>query len=656
MRWGTVLAVLLAAVQIGRAQLVILSPAGGETMFGGMTTVIRWTGTPPGTLHDVDFSIDGGATWLPIAAGVPGTSITWGPVPGLPTTTAHIRVIARAGAAQNSFVRLVDPAGLSDGPGYSASWSPDGKRVVTGSDSGYVTIYDAMTGAKLVQQRINNEDVPTQASLRVHRVQYDPAGAFIACYTNDDSVALCDPNTLAVTARWPTNIPSRPNFATDRGMDIHPTLPLIAISGDFITRVFDLAGNIVTEFRPFPISTNGFIQWHPDGDRLVVSGLSGLAVLQQSTASVLRVRSDGEHGGYFKISPNGQRVTAFGSAGTQPGRKWTIFDIDSLNPIDSFIPPTNFSGIALDYYPDGSLALERQPTGSTSIIEHRSGVDLSFIDTISTQYAYNDLQISPDPNYLVVEAFEGATVIGPRIAAVADTAVSNRFSITTTFSDSLITLAIDTVRTTTNSAIMPALRMLTRNDTAMGNANTMQVTISWNASMAVPINGIGPGTITGTRRSVTMTVPTRPVSDNILATVDMHTALGLDSATAITIDNVTGVRDPSRLKTIDGYLLLTDICRSGGSRFVNGNGTTQMRVHPNPSGGSSVAVEITTIEDGPVRILVSNSLGQQVYQRAQASLAGTQEFVLNTVLAPGTYNAVAVTPTMVLHTTILVLP
>jgi hypothetical protein len=153
-----------------------------------------------------------------------------------------------------------------------------------------------------------------------------------------------------------------------------------------------------------------------------------------------------------------------------------------------------------------------------------------------------------------------------------------------------------------------------------------------------------------------MTVHTRPVSDNILATVDMHTALGLDSATAITIDNVTGVRDPSRLKTIDGYLLLTDICRSGGSRFVNGNGTTQMRVHPNPSGGSSVAVEITTIEDGPVRILVSNSLGQQVYQRAQASLAGTQEFVLNTVLAPGTYNAVAVTPTMVLHTTILVLP
>ncbi len=644
------------------AQLTVNNPSGGETLTPGSSYLIRWTDAVPGALYDLDYSRNGGSTWLPVSRGVSGTSYLWVPIPADNSTSCRIRVIRKATAANSGVVRLVDPAGLADGPGYSPSWSPDGQRVVTGSDSGYVTVYDAFTGTKLLQARINSVDVPTQNVLRVHRVQYDPTGSWIACYTNDDSLAILDATSLQVLTRWHTGISSIPNQANTRGMDIHPSQPWIAISNVGGAKIFDRTGVQLAAFVVFGGNSHPFIQWHPDGERLVVSGFpQGIAVLEASTQAIQRVRNDGEMYGCFRISPDGSRLAAVSGTLLQPSRKWTLFDVSNLNPVDSFLPTTSFGSAAHDYLSDGRIVIGRSPSGSTSIVERRSGADLSLLDSIGREYTASDLQASPNPDYIVLESYTGATVIGPaRAGAPADTAISALFSIVASApSDSLLRLAIDTVRTTTNQRISPALRMLSRSDSALGSATTIQVVVSWDASMAAPAGSTPVGTIAGGRRTITLDVPTTPVNGTVLDEIELHTALGLRNVTDLRIDQVLGLADPTRLVTTNGLLELTDICVEGGSRYVNGDGTLSVVARPNPAYGGLVQIDVSTIEQGVHRLTVVNALGQVVHEVALECrvpiVPGTQTYSINAnLLEQGAYCLRLESPTTIYRTMLLV--
>jgi hypothetical protein len=78
----------------------VLSPNGGETVTAGQSLPIQWTVTGA-SQQRVQFSIDNGATWNPIATGLPGTatSTTWS-IPsnlvpfGLSQVFALVRVVA----------------------------------------------------------------------------------------------------------------------------------------------------------------------------------------------------------------------------------------------------------------------------------------------------------------------------------------------------------------------------------------------------------------------------------------------------------------------------------------------------------------------------------------------------------------------------------
>lgn len=78
----------------------VVSPAGGELWLVGSTQAIRWNATDtnnaPLASVDLAYSLDGGASWTPIASAIPDTgSFNW-TVPAGATDGALVRVTARA--------------------------------------------------------------------------------------------------------------------------------------------------------------------------------------------------------------------------------------------------------------------------------------------------------------------------------------------------------------------------------------------------------------------------------------------------------------------------------------------------------------------------------------------------------------------------------
>ncbi len=73
----------------------------------------------------------------------------------------------------------------SDGPVFSVAFSPDGKRIISGSMAGTVKVWDSATGAELMTLREHSD--------RIWSVAFSPDGKTIAAgteKTGDDSIKL----------------------------------------------------------------------------------------------------------------------------------------------------------------------------------------------------------------------------------------------------------------------------------------------------------------------------------------------------------------------------------------------------------------------------------------------------------------------------------
>ncbi len=80
-------------VVVDVASTGIAAPIGGENFVHGTAPVLSWFGFSSSV--KVDYSLDDGVTWEPIASGVSGTSMLWA-VPNTPSYTARIRVTSEA--------------------------------------------------------------------------------------------------------------------------------------------------------------------------------------------------------------------------------------------------------------------------------------------------------------------------------------------------------------------------------------------------------------------------------------------------------------------------------------------------------------------------------------------------------------------------------
>jgi len=105
---------------------VVTTPAGGENLVGLRTTTVSWNGIEPPV--DVEYSVDGGSEWLPIASGVNAYATQWR-VPHFPTATAFVRVRKAAQPNVMAVSRLFSIAAVRQGAQLQSRntwWRPNG--------------------------------------------------------------------------------------------------------------------------------------------------------------------------------------------------------------------------------------------------------------------------------------------------------------------------------------------------------------------------------------------------------------------------------------------------------------------------------------------------------------------------------------------------
>ncbi len=95
----------------GGGSLKLLAPNGGESLATGSTSTIQWEAPAAAVTFDLQYSIDNGTTWKPVATGVTGTSYDWD-VPLMPgnKTKAKVRITAYNGSHSKT------GTDVSDGP------------------------------------------------------------------------------------------------------------------------------------------------------------------------------------------------------------------------------------------------------------------------------------------------------------------------------------------------------------------------------------------------------------------------------------------------------------------------------------------------------------------------------------------------------------
>lgn len=589
-------------------QLTVTTPNGGEVYTVGQTVTLRWSGTAFPDSVRIEYSTNAGATWTEIVRNWQQTSYRW-LVPNTPSTQCLLRVTGPLRSAGTGVVQLRDQSRPQPVSHNSIDLTNDGTRAVVADEDGYVMLFDAVSGALLSKQLIQSQ---TGLGARVVRAVLSSDETWIAALTENDSVFVLRMPDLAVLEQWSTGIPKRVSLE-DRWIATQPNGTRIGVSSFTHSRTFERNGTVVADITALNTSSNTCIDWTPDGTQVVV-GSGNQGHVRSNATSGATLLSYPAPAFYGFVSPNGQYL-ASQAKNTQAV---LVRDLATGATVGTIPSAPGILPFGLAWLPNNTLVRCTGPIGG---VLERYAADGTFIDTLTKQ-----------PFTLGTPTFNGAgDVIGAAssgFSAVIRTAgtstqeqdVSNAvWEIRAAVVSDTATLRIDSVSTTTLQDVRVPIHLTPSNATILNGVTSLDVTIAWNATMAVENGGTSAGSVVNGVRTVQMNVPVTPTTGDIVGYLDLRTALGTDSVTSLRIVDVTGVSDPTRIVRINGKLLLTDLCTSGGARFMNGDGVASMMIR---SDGSVLRMSWNTIEDGAHDILVMDIMGRVMYQQAMELRAG----------------------------------
>jgi hypothetical protein len=129
--WGSLTGTFSGAVYLDEATplsgsgVIVEQPNGGENWYTGSTHDIIWSTNLSDV--DIDYSTNGGSTWIPIAAAILGTTYPW-TVPNTPSSNCIVRVSGYAGDTFEDFSD--DPFTITSSPMITVTSSPPGRSIV----------------------------------------------------------------------------------------------------------------------------------------------------------------------------------------------------------------------------------------------------------------------------------------------------------------------------------------------------------------------------------------------------------------------------------------------------------------------------------------------------------------------------------------------
>ena len=311
--------------------LEVTAPSGGESFVAGTTTTIEWTNTLPQHYVSIDFSADGGSTWMPLTESASGNSWDW--ITGPETTTGGKVRVQRTVLADAS----VEILNGHIGPVYSSAVLADNYSVVTGGQDGTVRLWSIEDGSYIKQLGTHIGWVWTLAA--------HPNENVVASGSHDGSVRVWDASSgirrgtyLADSRVWTVS------FSPDGSLmavGSENSLTLVSYPALSLIRTVNLQGSRVQTAK-----------FSPDGTLLVVGEGSSAAIRRVSDLSVLQRFSDHTATVYTAtFSPDGQ--TAYSGGADRQIMSWEV----ATGTVVSKSAPLLGSVLDLDISFDGATIL-----------------------------------------------------------------------------------------------------------------------------------------------------------------------------------------------------------------------------------------------------------------------------------------------------------
>lgn len=208
------------------------------------------------------------------------------------------------------------------------------------------------------------------------------------------------------------------------------------------------------------------------------------------------------------------------------------------------------------------------------------------------------------------------------------------------------TLRIATVRSPIGQEVSVPITLTKTTNMNLTQVSQIEARLRVNGRILTPTAGTPMGSygLDG-MRVFTVTVPIKQ-TDSVATTLHFLTSWGNDTSSVIYVDSLI-YADTLVFKTINGEVVLSDICRQGGARLLNlkpqGAG---VRIAPQPASGSTTAV-ISIVEAGRTKLELIDINGSLVVTVVDRVMQGGSWFVpLDLTSIPnGSYMLVLSTPT-----------
>lgn len=403
--------------------LTVLTPNGGEVFKAGSTVPIHWSGRPPKGKAVVEYSIDGGVSWLQAKGDGTGESVLLTLPDNSPASSAcQVRVGVEETEAFRP-ERVYTFLGHDSGTGVAAAEiSPDGTLLATVGMDAQIFIWDLQTG-----QRLHSLDGHTSF---VTFAKFNQDGTRFASCSQDGSVQIWNILTgeqeqLLLAQGGAGLVPWAVAFS--------PTGPEVAVSNDdgSITVWNSQTGEEITDptgvtvLKPHAEAIR-YLEYSQDGKYLIASSSDKTgSIIDVKTGKVLqrfehhiedtteaktreerieRMRRKVVNG--IQQTPDGKTIITNGYDGLI--KFWDARQGDLLRTINAH-NGARVSSVALS--PDGKLLASVGYNGTAKIFDVLSGEVLASLTLEDQDVPMLRASFSPDMRYLAIGQGDGKATL-----------------------------------------------------------------------------------------------------------------------------------------------------------------------------------------------------------------------------------------------------